>query len=127
MPAEPKGSLGLPASRRIKQSREFARIKSGGRRLTLGCLILNWSLGPEPRPPRLGVIVSRKVGCAVVRNRAKRLLRESFRLNQARLPASLRLVLVARASIASKDFVQVERDFMTALRQARLLTEPTQA
>ena len=122
MPAAPKRSFGLPAQRRIKASREFLRIKTSGRRYSLGCLILNWSLAPDPLSPRLGVVVSRKVGNAVARSRAKRLLRESFRLHQAELPESLRLVLVARPSIATKRFAQVEHDLLTALRNSRLLT-----
>ncbi len=47
--------------------------------------------------PRLGITVSRRVGNAVARNRWKRLLRESFRLTQHRLPA-LDLVCTARAA-----------------------------
>jgi ribonuclease P protein component len=46
---------------------------------------------------RLGLSVSRKVGSAVVRNRWKRLLREAFRLNMAKLPQSFDLVVVPRA------------------------------
>ena len=120
MSVAPPGSFGLPAERRIKQSREFARIKSNGRRFSLGCLILNWSLNPSGISPRVGVIVSRKVGNAVVRNRAKRYMRESFRLHQAEMPKTLQLVLVARPSIARQPFGQVEKDLLAALKQARL-------
>ena len=74
MSEAPQGSFTLPAEQRIKQSREFARIKSKGRRFSLGCLILNWYLSSSGLFPRLGVIVSRKVGNAVVRNRVKRYL-----------------------------------------------------
>jgi ribonuclease P protein component len=118
--APPGGSFALPAERRIKQSREFARIKSNGRRLSLGCLVLNWSLSSSGLSPRLGVVVSRKVGNAVVRNRVKRYMRESFRLHQAELPKALELVLVARPSSARKPFSDVERDFLAALKQARI-------
>lgn len=121
MPASSQGSFGLPSRQRIKESREFAGIKAKGRRFSLGCLVLNWALGTDQRAPRLGVVVSRKVGCAVVRNRAKRLIRESFRLNQASLPRSLRLILVARPSIAGKTLAHVQRDLLSALRQTRLL------
>jgi ribonuclease P protein component len=56
-----------------------------------------------------------------VRNRARRLLRESFRLHQHGLAQPVDLVLVARPSIVGKDFAQVERDFLTTLRKAGLL------
>ena len=45
---------------------------------------------------RLGLSVSRRVGNAVVRNRWKRLIREAFRLQRAKLPASLDLVVRPR-------------------------------
>jgi len=61
----------------------------------------------------------------VVRNRARRLLRESFRVNQARLTEPIDLVLVARPSIARKGFLEVEKDFLTSLRKAGLLRELT--
>jgi ribonuclease P protein component len=59
----------------------------------------------EPGPPRLTVVASKKVGAAVSRNRAKRLLREAAR--QVAWQRGLDIVLVARpaAAIASADDV----------------------
>lgn len=48
---------------------------------------------------RLGLSVSRKVGGAVVRNRWKRLLRESFRLSRQRLPAGIDLIVIPRPGV----------------------------
>jgi ribonuclease P protein component len=62
----------------------------------------------------------------VVRNRARRLLRESFRLHQHDLAGPVDLVLVARASIVGKGLADVQRDFLTALRKARLLRRTTE-
>jgi ribonuclease P protein component len=86
-----------------------------------GCLIANWRPLPPGAASRLGVVTSKKVGGAVARNRARRLLRESFRLHQHDLPQPADFVLVARPSIAGKAFAEVERDFLRALSQARAL------
>ena len=115
--------LGLPRSRRIKQGRDFQRAKAEGKRATNGSLILNWFPLPAGSSSRLGVITSRKIGNAVQRARARRLLREAFRLNQLRLIQPLDLVLVARQSIVGKSFAEVENDLIQGLQRARLLKE----
>ena len=121
MPADSPTRRGLGRSARIKQGRDFAKVRQGGERVVKGCLIANWLRLPEDARSRLGVVVGRKVGGAVIRSRVKRLLRESFRLHQHELTQPLDLVLVARPSIAEKDFSGVERDFLTTLRQAGLV------
>ena len=117
--------MSLPRAIRIKQGRDFARVRTAGRRAVLGCLIANWLRRPEGSPSRLGVVVSKKVGNAVIRNRAKRLLRETFRLHLDDLIQPLDLVLVARASIVGRQRADVEKDFLKTLGQAGLLKPVT--
>lgn len=81
----------------------------------------NWNLLPAGAHPKLGVVTSRKIGGAVQRARARRLLRESFRLHQHEFARPIELILVARNSIAGKQFAEVEKDFLTTLRRAGLL------
>jgi ribonuclease P protein component len=120
MCAESSKRLRLGRASRLRQSRDFARVRQQGNRLAQGCLIANWNKLPEGAPPRLGVVTSRKIGGAVVRTRARRLLRESFRLHQHEFAQPVEMVLVARNSIAGKGFADVERDFLTALGRAGL-------
>ena len=87
----------------------------------VGCLIANWNKLPDGSAPKLGVVTSKKIGNAPTRSRARRLLRESFRQHQHEFAAPLELVLVARNSIAQKDFAGVEKDFLAALQRAKLL------
>src|SRR5205085_9708290 len=101
--------------------REFARAKNQGERIAVGCLIANWLAVPAGSMSRVGVITSRKIGDAVARNRARRLLRESFRIHQHDLERPVDLVLVARNSIAGKKFTDVEKDFLEAMRRGGLL------
>lgn len=117
----PPERLRLGRTMRIKHGRDFARVREQGGRLACGCLVANWLQLPAGSKTRLGVVCGSKVGGAVIRARAKRLLRESFRLNQLMLAQPVDMVLVARPSIVGKEFVAVERDFLTALRKAGLL------
>src|ERR1700761_549496 len=121
MHAETPKRLRLGRSSRLKQNRDFARVRQSGQRLVLGCLIANWNQLPAGDRPRLGVVTSKKIGGAVVRNRARRLLRERFRLHQYEFLQPVELVLVARNSIAGKTFAGVEKDFLTVLKRASLL------
>jgi ribonuclease P protein component len=113
-------SLRLPKNRHIKQNRDFARVRAQGKRMARGCLTANWLDLPLGSTSRVGVVTSRKIGSAVVRSRARRLLREAFRLHQGELNP-VDLVLVARQSIVGKTFADVERDFLGVMRQAGVL------
>jgi ribonuclease P protein component len=110
----------LGRSSRLAQSRDFARVRQAGERLAQGCLIANWHKLPSGSKSLLGVITSKKIGGAVARTRARRLLRESFRLHQHDLSQPVEIVLVARNSIAGKAFADVEKDYLTALKRAGL-------
>jgi len=123
MGVEKRRKLLFSKGMRIKQGRDFARIRERGQRLASGCLVLNWHPQQERPVSRLGIITSRKIGGAVVRSRARRLMREAFRLHQHDLSVPVDLVLVARLSIAGKSLSEVEKDFLTILRKANLLRE----
>ena len=124
MAGEVPQRLGFGREARIKQGRDFARVRQDGERRVTGCLIANWRQLPPEARSRLGVITTRKIGDAVVRSRARRLLRETFRLHQRELAQPLDLVLVARASIVDRRLTEVERDFLTTFRKAGLLRLP---
>lgn len=124
MTAEMPLSLRLGRAARLKQGRDFTRLRQQGERRAGGCLVANWQRLTPGAPSRLGVIASGKLGGAVVRNRARRLLREAFRLHQHELARPVDLVLVARASIVGKALAEVEKDFLMTLRKAGLLKGP---
>ncbi len=120
MTAESPKRLRFNRGSRLAQNRDFARVRQHGQRLAQGCLIANWNRLPDGARPKLGVVTAKKIGGAIERTRARRLLRESFRLHQHEFAQPVELVLVARNSIVGKKFADVEKDLLTALNRAGL-------
>ena len=108
-------------SARLRSRAEFTAVQQRGRRVAMRHLVLLGSpntLGHE----RLWIIASRRLGGAVVRNRAKRRLREVFRRRpvfSAPLARPLDLVAIPRRETATAPFTNVESDFLTALGRLR--------
>lgn len=123
MADSPQPRLGFGRPMRIKQGRDFARLKREGRRMACGVFIANWQTLPPGSASRLGVITARAIGGAVTRVRARRLLRETFRRHQHDFAQPMDLVLVAQKQIVGKKLPDVETAFVAMLRKARLLKE----
>lgn len=87
---------------RLSRSRDFDAVYRQGTSTSTRYLTLHWF--PREDDPegeaRLGLAVPRTVGSAVVRNRVKRLLRESWRSLLADVPPGRDYVLVARPGLA---------------------------
>ena len=113
----------LTRAMRLQTRRDFVQVREKGQRMARGCLVANWMSLPSGSTVRLGVVTTRRLGNAVTRARARRLLREAFRIHQCDFKHAVDMVLVARASINGKKLIDVERDYMSVLRQARLLKD----
>ncbi len=118
----------FPKSERLQHGHEFRAVYERGRK-TVGKLavlyVAEGSAAGEQRQQRaeraVGVVTGRAVGGAVQRNRARRLLREVYRLNKHKLKPNLRMVLVARTAIAGKHFSDVETELLNLFRTAGIL------
>ncbi len=101
----------LPKRERLQRNDQFRRVYDSGRRVG-GELAVLYVLEQVPTVPganrALGVVTSRRIGGAVQRNRARRLLREAYRLNKHRLKPNLQMVIVARAAIRAKSLADVQ-------------------
>ena len=106
---------------RLRKKKEFEKVFQEGKVLKNGKLVLYVmpnSLGVS----RLGLVVSKKVGNAVRRNRVKRLLREAYRLNKHLLKASVDVVVIPRHSLPSDvKFSHIESGFIKLLAQIKTL------
>jgi ribonuclease P protein component len=132
---------GFPRSRRIRRRADFLRVqgdrRAGSRPLPhpslphpslphpsvpaakVSCrhFLLLFAPTTGEGPTRLGVVASRKMGGAVQRNRAKRLLREAFRRTVATLPEGLDLVVVVRSGADELGLGEVVEELRKAAPQ----------
>lgn len=104
---------------RLHHRREFLAVDDGGRRVSGRFMTLVGK--PNGRAvDRLGIVASRRIGGAVERNRAKRMMRDVFRRRVNRSgDGCLDLVAIARNGIAAASYSLVEADFLAALRKLR--------
>ena len=110
--------LGFPKSSRIVRRNEYRAVQRSSLRVVTDHFII-YARKRRTRSNRLGITVSKKVGNAVIRNRVKRLVRESFRLNKTTLPQQLDLVLVARKARGIPSFDEAQTQLING--SSRLL------
>lgn len=99
----------FPKKKRILRRSQFVNLnRSGKRRYTKHFTLIckHNGLGIT----RLGVTVSKRIGGAVRRNRIKRLLREFFRLNQAKFPPGYDIVITAKKDASFLNLQEIERE-----------------
>jgi len=106
---------------RLRDYERFQQVKKEGHSWSHPLLVL-CVLPNGLDYSRFGLSVSKRVGKAVVRNRAKRLLREAAKLRQAMIPPGQDLVFIVRSPIKEADFQEVDRAVEKLLRQAGLLS-----
>ncbi len=118
MPEKP--DQGLARHQRLTRSRSFREAYESGHK-QVGRLMVLYLRRGEGAALRLGVVASRKVGPAVARARARRLLREAYRRQRALLKGEADVVLVARPYLLKAAWPEVVADLAALLKRAGLL------
>jgi ribonuclease P protein component len=113
------GTAGLRPSERVRQRAEFDRIYKQGLKVH-GRFMTMFLLQSDRDLCRIGIAATRKLGNAVVRNRAKRLSRELFRRHKPR--PGLDIVVVPRREFLAAEFSNLERDYraLVSVRRERV-------
>jgi ribonuclease P protein component len=113
-------SLGFSSTVRLHSRPEFTAVQEQGRRVATRYFTM-LGLVNARSCDRLGVIASRRFGGAVARNRAKRRLRELFRLTSPHREAAspMDLVVIPRRELLNAPFSLVRDDFARGLARLR--------
>jgi ribonuclease P protein component len=112
--------VGIPRANRLRRNSDFQRVRASGRSWANRWLVLG-ALANDLGYVRVGVAVSRRIGGAVVRARARRLIREAVRPRLPRISGGWDLVFIARAPLAGASFQDVDRAVAQLLRRAGLV------
>jgi ribonuclease P protein component len=108
----------FPPTARLRTRAEYDAVQKAGRRVP-SRFVTVLGRANDLGHDRLGVIASRRVGGATRRNRAKRRIREIFRLQQSTPRRGLDFVVIARTEIAAAPFEAVQADLHSAFRRLR--------
>ena len=114
--------LRFPKSVRLARASEFALLKRDGasypgRHMVLSVL----SREQAGQAARVGIITSKRVGGAVVRNSVRRRLREIFRAARPLLRDDLWIVIVARSPAAKASFQGLQAEWFHLARRSGIL------
>lgn len=106
----------------IKKNEEFQKIYQSGRSYANKYLVM-YARKNESDTGRLGISVSKKVGNSVVRHRLARLIRESYRLNEARFHSGWDIIVIARQSAKGRTYFEINSAVLHLAKLHRILNE----
>lgn len=104
---------------RIKENRDFRRLYAKGKSLVSPYVVVYYMKNRKGNL-RLGITAGKKIGSAVARNRAKRLIRAAFRNCSAEISPGFDFIIVARTRILSVKSTAVEVSLKKLLKSADL-------
>ena len=114
----------LKRSQTMKRASEFAMVRNEGRSEAGRFLIL--STAPLPagkgRNSQFGIITTKRIGHAVLRNTLRRRVREILRTHGAPLAEGRYVVIVVRNRAAMTDYAGLEKDFLKLLARFQRTT-----
>lgn len=113
--------MAFGADRRVRRHVEFARAQGDRDTRRVGTAHFTLLLAAQrvPGPSRLGLVVGRRVGGAVQRNRVKRLCRECFRTHPDLVPSGIDLIVIARPGAPDLDLERVRAEWLGVERLVR--------
>ncbi len=104
----------------LRRGSEFQRVWDTGKAWSHPLVIVRASANGT-NENRFGFVVGKKVGKAVERNRAKRLLREAVRRRVDRIVKGWDIILIARGGAANAEYAVIDSAVESVLHRAQLI------
>ena len=111
----------LPKKRILRDGNDFQKVYRHGRSYANKYMVLY--VFPMEEGSKVGFAAGKKLGNAVIRNRVKRLLRESYRLLQGQLSAEHMLLLIGRKASVEAGCSEVQEAFRQLCKRAGIWEE----
>ena len=110
----------LDKTRRIINNNEYRLVYKHGK-YEVGRLCVLYRMPVAKQKTRIGFVTGKKVGGAVERNRARRLMKEVYRLNQHQILEGYHIVIVGRGPLKDATYERAEKEILYLLRKSKLL------
>lgn len=106
----------------LKKNYEFKNVLSKGR-FFIGKYIIVYVKNNNKKENFIGIAVNTKIGKAVKRNRIKRVIRESYRINKEKILKGKDIVFLwnKNAKIKDANFYNVNKDLLEILDKAKMV------
>lgn len=112
----------LPRSSRIRQNRDYRRIYRSGKRFS-NRAGLCYVVKTKKPGTRMGFVTTKKIGHAFARNRARRLMKEVYRLHIAELSPHYEVVMLSGIFLTGATYQQAEKAILSLWRKAGILVK----
>lgn len=114
----------LSDKNRIRKNTDFQRAYRDGDLFFSHYFVLHCLKRDDQKSTRLGIVPSRKIKKAVLRNKLKRRIREIFKQYSKNIKNSYDLVLNTRSEAVNASFEDLKKDFEYLIKKSRLVIDP---
>jgi ribonuclease P protein component len=111
----------FPKTARLRQTKDFTRVREHGKSSQARLIRIGLLRTGRVDSARVGIITSRRVGGAVIRNKVRRRLREILKSCIAQIPAGSLVVIVAKSAAAEAPFEQLKAEWLLLARRLSIL------
>ena len=111
----------MKCTKTLKLNKDFRRLYYRGKSCICKNVVVYCMKNRSNDSNRIGITCGKSVGKAVVRNRLKRLVRESYRLMENDIQKGFDFVFVVRSRAVGKSYFEINRDMVYAMKKLSIL------